>query len=403
MKTSEPASAPMHWLLGPIQLALASEKARGWLVYDLRGRNLVASRLLGFADPAVEPRALVPEHRFFYWIPVEGLPVAIAHVDDLAALPDLPGDRVTYETAYALRAELERVLPRQGTLLVEQGPFAQLADLAVVDEATLALLRGRDATIRSSLELANRFAGPLGPDERGALTETIAALEQLGGDLADGIEAGSWGEVFRRVELAARRAGLELAPESGLAIGADSTQQRALARSGRFEPARAREARLDLWVHRHDRVGPLVPWSLALALDAPSERQVALVASLEEAERAFVDAITTPPAKGAPLRRLGTEAAEIAYDALRQRRLSRIASCIGWALSDVPRGTHAATLDAEGVADPRELVVGTVWGVRLGAKLDGLGAMRVGWLERTERAFRWLGASPTGVVSVRAR
>ncbi|MDW8246385.1 MAG: hypothetical protein RMJ84_07400, partial [Sandaracinaceae bacterium] len=125
---------PIYSLLGPIQNAMARGGVRGWLIYDVRGRNPVARRLFGF-----EPE--LPEHRFFYWIPTEGLPLAIAHESDGPALPELPGECVFYRKAIELRNRLERHLPRGGKILVESGSFAQVAEIAIVDEATLSLIR----------------------------------------------------------------------------------------------------------------------------------------------------------------------------------------------------------------------------------------------------------------------
>ncbi len=375
-------------LLGPIQLALHHDRVRGWLLFDHRGKSVVAARLLGLAPTWSSTPGT--EHRFFYWVPAEGLPVAIAHEDDLAVLPELPGERASYRTALGLRTALEKHLPREGTVLVEQGPFAQIADLAVVDEATLSLLRGRETSVRSSIELSNRFAGPLAAEERAEVVEVASRLERAVAafEVAAGeARPASWEGLWRLVEESARAEGLGLHPESGLAIDALARGQRATARGGgAIEPTS--RARVDLWASRSGAMhAVVVPCSFEVtARPAPPTRS-ALGEELARCEDEIHGALEE---RGKRTRILGSEVGELAHDAARRRQLAFLASCVGWPLGPVVRGSHACTFDAEGFADPRELVVGTCWTLRLGASRDGEAGWRTSIVERTERGVRVL-------------
>lgn len=372
-------------LLGSIQLALVAERARGWLVYDLRGRSLVAARLLGLRDGGTE-------RRFFYWIPAEGLPVAIVHQDDASGLPDLPGERARYRTAIELRTALEAHVPREGTVLVEQAPFAQIADLAVLDEATLSLLRGRDTIARTSLELVNRFVGPLTGSERAELEGVVADLAALRGALARTLSSSSfvsWDSLYARVEAEASARNLVLASESGFAIDTLARGQRAPERDGGvLVPGSS--ARLDVWACRRGTDASsgarvLAVSSTMLSAGPVSEARVALGNALAAAEDALLVSLEE---RARRTRVLGSEVAELAYDALRRRSLAPTSTCVGWPLGPVARGSHACTFDAEGFADPRELVPGTVWALRLGVEQGELVAWRTTILERVEAGLR---------------
>ncbi|MBX7192031.1 MAG: hypothetical protein K1X94_08235 [Sandaracinaceae bacterium] len=380
-------------LLGPIQLALRQERARGWLLYDHRGRSAVSERLLAMREGGTE-------RRFFYWIPAEGLPVAIVHVDDAWGLPELPGDRTRYRTAIELRAALEAHVPREGTVLLEQAPFAQIADLAIVDEATLSLLRGRDTVVRSSLELANRFAGPLSAREREDVIAVSAAMGALRAGLTRRASAHpftAWRELFAAVAEEAEAASLELAPDSGFAIDAFARGQRAPERDG-GPIVPGSYARLDVWARaRGSEVRVLVPSGLELSVGPEAPAHASLASVLAASEDELVRAIDERAKTG---RVLGSEVAELAYEVLRRRGLAYTSSCVGWPLGAVPRGSHACTFDAEGFADPRELVPGTLWALRLGVDDKRAIAWRTSLIERTEHGVRMVSRHLEGVVLV---
>lgn len=371
--------APIGTWLGPIQLALREVRARGWLVYDVRGQSAVALRLFALPEGGTE-------RRFFYWIPAEGLPVAIVHDEDASSLPELPGEHARYRTAIELRAALEAHVPREGVVLIEHAPFGQVADLARVDEATLSLLRGRETTVRSSIELVNRFAGPLLPRERGEVREVASALSQVRVALETALASRTftrWELLWSRLEAEADAQGLVLSSESGIAIDEQTRGQRALVRTGPIEGFVS--ARLDLWARKPHGARVWVPSSWDLTLEAASERSRSAAATARTVE----DELLTALAPRAKLPRvLGSEVAELAHDVVRRRGLAFTSSCVGWPLGPLVRGSHACTFDAEGFADPRELVPGTVWALRLGVAEPRSGGLVVAWrtslLERLE-------------------
>jgi Xaa-Pro dipeptidase len=59
--------------LPAIQSALCQFQFAGWLLYEFRGSNVLARRILDMGEMPLTSR------RFLYWIPAEGTPVKIVH------------------------------------------------------------------------------------------------------------------------------------------------------------------------------------------------------------------------------------------------------------------------------------------------------------------------------------
>ena len=87
-----------------IQDALQKFEIDGWLLYDFRGTNPLARRVLGMNDDNVGSR------RWFYCIPAEGEPVKLVHRIETAALDGLPGSASMYLKWQELEAGVERLV-----------------------------------------------------------------------------------------------------------------------------------------------------------------------------------------------------------------------------------------------------------------------------------------------------
>src|SRR5688572_2249205 len=66
--------------LAEIQAALGQFQFDGWLIYDFRGSNLLARRIVGFPDDQMGSR------RWFYFIPKTGSPRKLVHRIESSAL-----------------------------------------------------------------------------------------------------------------------------------------------------------------------------------------------------------------------------------------------------------------------------------------------------------------------------
>ena len=76
--------------LQAIQTALQNFQIDGWLLYDFRGSNVLAKRLLQIDDEVTASR------RYLYCIPQQGPPLKLVHRIEAGILDHLPGDKVVY-------------------------------------------------------------------------------------------------------------------------------------------------------------------------------------------------------------------------------------------------------------------------------------------------------------------
>ena len=59
--------------LSAVQSALQEEKADGWLLYDFRGLNMLARRIVHL------PESQMLSRRWFYYVPAQGEPRKLCH------------------------------------------------------------------------------------------------------------------------------------------------------------------------------------------------------------------------------------------------------------------------------------------------------------------------------------
>src|SRR5579871_5513140 len=85
-----PMSQPGLPQLPAIQSAIQQLGCDGWLLYDFRGLNVLARRVLGF------PAGAMLSRRWFYFIPAKGEPRKLVHRIEPHALDAYPGDRTIY-------------------------------------------------------------------------------------------------------------------------------------------------------------------------------------------------------------------------------------------------------------------------------------------------------------------
>jgi Xaa-Pro aminopeptidase len=192
--------------LAALAPALGALGADGWLLYDFRKLNPIASRILG--DTGMGTR------RLFVLLPRSGRPVAVAHRIELQALADFPGEVRPYGAWRELHGHLE-ALVRGRTLAIEISPRDQVPYLDRVPHGVVQLLESLGARLVSSEPLVSRFAARWSPTElaghrrAAAILARVAreALTWAGSEAARGAEVRETG-VKQRVLEAIERAGL---------------------------------------------------------------------------------------------------------------------------------------------------------------------------------------------------
>ncbi|HYL21683.1 MAG TPA: M24 family metallopeptidase [Gemmatimonadales bacterium] len=186
--------------------ALDSLGADGWLLYDFRKVNPIASRILG--DTGMGTR------RLFVLLPRTGRPVAVAHRIELQALADFPGEVRPYGSWRELHEHLKGMV-RGRTLAIEISALDQVPYLDRVPYGVIQLLESFGARLVTSAPLVSRFAAHWSAVELAGHRQAASALATIardtfawvGGEMARGAEVRETG-VKQRVLDAIERAGL---------------------------------------------------------------------------------------------------------------------------------------------------------------------------------------------------
>ena len=145
-----------------VQAALARQGLDGWLLYDFRGSNPLAHRLLGLAGRPKQSR------RLFYFVPRTGEPRKLVHRIERGSLDHLPGEKTVYLSWQELRDGLAALLARAKTVALEYSPEAGNPYVSTVDAGTVELVRACGAEVASSGDLVSRFEATLSAAQRAA-------------------------------------------------------------------------------------------------------------------------------------------------------------------------------------------------------------------------------------------
>ena len=137
--------------LSAIQTAITDFGFDGWLLYDFRGLNVLALRVLGI------PESEIGSRRFFYYIPAVGTPQKLVHRIESAALDHLPGDKHVYLKWQELHAGLKTIVGGSGHIAMEYSPNNANPYVSRIDGGTIELVRSMGPEIASSGNLIQYF------------------------------------------------------------------------------------------------------------------------------------------------------------------------------------------------------------------------------------------------------
>lgn len=159
--------------------------ADAWLLFDFRGVNPIATRVLDVHGMATR--------RFFVFLQRVGPPVAVAHKIELAPFEGFPGEVRPYAAWRELHAQLEPLV-RGKTLALETSPQDGVPYLDRVPHGVVQLLEALGARVVSSAPLVTRFASRWSEAELAGhrrAAEAIAAIARdaltwAGAELARG-------------------------------------------------------------------------------------------------------------------------------------------------------------------------------------------------------------------------
>jgi Xaa-Pro dipeptidase len=137
--------------LASVQSALREMGVDGWLLYDFRGLNVLARRVLDIPTDAILSR------RWFYFIPARGEARKLVHQIEPGALDGLPGAARRYLRWQELEAGVADLVAGSRRVAMEYVPRNANPYVSRVDAGTIELVRSFNVEIISSGDLIQRF------------------------------------------------------------------------------------------------------------------------------------------------------------------------------------------------------------------------------------------------------
>jgi Xaa-Pro aminopeptidase len=145
--------------LSAIQSALKQFGFSGWLLYDFRGSNILAQRILHM------PAGFHGSRRYFYFIPAAGEPRKLVHRIETDVLDHLPGKKSIYLRWQELEAGVQSMVQGAGRVAMEYSPRNGNPYISRVDAGTVELVRSFGCEVASSGDLISLFESVLTEDQ----------------------------------------------------------------------------------------------------------------------------------------------------------------------------------------------------------------------------------------------
>jgi len=134
-----------------VQSAIRAQGLDGWLLYDFRGSNILARRILKFADDTMGSR------RWMYFVPANGNPRKLVHRIESGALDHLPGDKTVYLKWQEFEAGVANLTRGAAKVAMEYSPRNGNPYISRVDAGTIELVQSNGMTIVPSGDLVQLF------------------------------------------------------------------------------------------------------------------------------------------------------------------------------------------------------------------------------------------------------
>ncbi len=137
--------------LTAVQGALQQLGFDGWLLYDFRGLNVLARRVVGLGGDAILSR------RWFYFVPARGEPRKLVHRIESHALDALPGGQQVYLRWQELEAGVGALVQGAQRVAMEYVPRNANPYVSRVDAGTVELVRSFGVEVVPSGDLVQLF------------------------------------------------------------------------------------------------------------------------------------------------------------------------------------------------------------------------------------------------------
>ena len=137
--------------LGAVQAAIRAAGFDGWLLYDFRGSNILAKRVVDLGDKNYS-------RRWFYFVPANGEPKKLVHAIEPASLDHLPGSAKTvYRRWQDLESGVGELVIGAKRVAMEYSPRNANPYISRVDDGTVELVKSYGVEVVPSGDLIQQF------------------------------------------------------------------------------------------------------------------------------------------------------------------------------------------------------------------------------------------------------
>jgi Xaa-Pro aminopeptidase len=339
--------------------------ADGWLLFDFRGINPVAGRVLGLGG--------MGSRRLFVYLPRDGEPVAIAHKIELQPLGNFPGRITPYARWEELHDGLRETIAGK-TVAMEISKDDAVPYLDRIPYGVVELVRNLGATVVPSGPLVTHFAARWSDDERAdhlRSAEILARIARLSlGEACNQAGSVTECELQSRVMGRIQEEGLLFDHPPIVAFGANAADPHYAPQTGSdpvLEPDQT--ILLDLWASTSlETVAADQTW-MGFSGRTPSRRVVTIWETVRNARDAAIAHVHEAVAAGRTLR--GFEIDRAARDLI---------DAAGFGEYFVHRTGHSIDRDLHGsgphcddyeTRDDRELQMGVGFSIEPGIYIKG--------------------------------
>jgi len=360
--------------LPDVQRALADAKVDGWLLYDFRGVNSIATGLLnldGFAS-----------RRVFGWVPREGKPVAITHAIEQGPWRQWPAawGKEVYSSWRALEGYV-RDLVNGKRVAMEYSPGDAVPYVDRVPAGVLDLVRAAGAEVVTSGELISRLYAVWTPAQLDSHRKAARIVADVArgafADVGERLRAGETvheHEVQQRIRDAFTRAGLETDHGPNVSAGANAANPH-------YEPSADAPRRIvpgelvliDLWAHEPGN--PYADQTWMASVGAPNDRAVTIWTAVRGARDAAIALLRERISARTPV--LGGEADDAARAVIEQRGYGQyFTHRTGHSIDSRDLHGSGPNLDNLESRDERALIPGVGFSIEPGIYIPGDVGMR---------------------------
>lgn len=136
--------------LPAVQSFLRASSIDGWLVFDFRGTNPFANKVLRHGSGILS-------RRWFVWIPAHGQPVVLVHEIELGSFPDVGYPVRAYSSRESLEVRVRELIGDSKQIAMEYSPQGNNPYVSKVDAGTMEMIRAFGVDVVSSGDLLQLF------------------------------------------------------------------------------------------------------------------------------------------------------------------------------------------------------------------------------------------------------